>query len=103
MRPLNNTKRTKDKPMTEAPITETQQPPQEKQPEQTATAQPPTVKLDPPGDKTAYPIAAFRWKEVNIDGHRVLQQAYRVEQSGKIIGIMWSDVPVEPFLTPVAK
>jgi hypothetical protein len=59
------------------------------------------VKLEPPGDKTAYPIAAFRWKEVNINGDKLLQQAHRVEQSGKVLGILWQNVPVDPFLQQV--
>lgn len=55
------------------------------------------IPLEPPGKQVAYPMPSFRWNEIDRNGTRVLQQAHRVEQNHKIVGIVWFDVPVERF------
>ena len=48
-------------------------------------------------ESQAFPIAAFRWREVNAQRDKVLEQAYRVEQLGKTLGVMWKEVETIPF------
>ena len=80
---------------------EEQTPKQATEPSQETAPVAKQPQMEPPGQKTAYPLPSFRWKEIDLQGSRILQQAHRVEQNNKIIGVLWSDVPTEPFVQPV--
>ena len=59
-------------------------------------AAPTGAQLEAP-EPQAFPLAALRWSVINTQGDKVLEQAHRVEQLGKTLGVMWKEVETIPF------
>ena len=77
-------------------VTEEQGPDEPKVKSAADQAAPVEVQLETP-EPQAFPIAAIRWREINTQGDKVLEQAHRVEQLGKTLGVMWKEVETIPF------